>query len=212
MKTFVNSLSILILLISGIKLQLTDEEKEKLYKKVTKRISFGEIRGKNQPLNSVYKRDEISYEPSKIKEIIDKNKFPQSYNFIDEEKPDVHIKDQKSCGACWSFASTTALAYRFHKKGIKVNLSPQYPLSCYIKNCSAGDYLINSQFNLAKNGTVTEECLPYSSASGNSIKECPQHVKMAQNSNYIIQKIHIQLLITMNKKIIMILSLLLWTN
>jgi hypothetical protein len=94
MKTFVNSLSILILLISGIKLQLTDEEKEKLYKKVTKRISFGEIRGKNQPLNSVYRRDEISYEPSKIKEIIDKNKFPQSYNFIDEEKPDVHNKDQ----------------------------------------------------------------------------------------------------------------------
>jgi C1A family cysteine protease len=177
MKTFVNSLSILILLISGINLQLTEEEKEKLYKKVTKRISFGEIRGKNQPLNSVYRRDEISYEPSKIKEIIDKNKFPQSYNFIDEEKPDVHIKDQKSCGACWSFASTTALAYRFHKKGIKVNLSPQYPLSCYIKNCSAGDYLINSQFNLAKNGTVTEECLPYSSASGNSIEECPTTCK-----------------------------------
>ena len=75
MKTFLNSLSILILLISKINLQLTDEEKQKLYNKVTKRIGFGEIRRKNKPLNSVYMRSEISYDPSKIKEIIDKNKF-----------------------------------------------------------------------------------------------------------------------------------------
>ena len=181
MKIFRNSLSILILLISEINLQLTDEEKKKLYNKVTKRIGFGEIRGKNKPLNSVYMRSEISYEPSKIKEIIDKNKFPQSYNFIDEEKPDVHIKDQESCGICWSFASTTALAYRFHKKGIKVNLSPQYPASCYLRDCYAGDYLINSQFNLAKNGTVTEECLPYSSASGFINDECPTTCKDGSN-------------------------------
>ena len=177
MKTFLNSLSILILLISQINLQLTDEEKQKLYNKVTKRIGFGEIRRKNKPLNSVYMRSEISYDPSKIKEIIDKNKFPQSYNFIDEEKPDVHIKDQESCGACWSFASSTALAYRFHKKGIKINLSPQYPVSCYIRDCYAGDYLINSQFNLAKNGTVTEECFPYSSASGIITDDCPTSCK-----------------------------------
>ena len=177
MKTFLNSLSILILLISKINLQLTDEEKQKLYNKVTKRIGFGEIRRKNKPLNSVYMRSEISYDPSKIKEIIDKNKFPQSYNFIDEEKPDVHIKDQESCGACWSFASSTALAYRFHKKGIKINLSPQYPVSCYIRDCYVGDYLINSQFNLAKNGTVTEECFPYSSASGIITDDCPTSCK-----------------------------------
>ena len=177
MKTFLNSLSILILLISQINLQLTDEEKQKLYNKVTKRIGFGEIRRKNKPLNSVYMRSEISYDPSKIKEIIDKNKFPQSYNFIDEEKPDVHIKDQESCGACWSFASSTALAYRFHKKGIKINLSPQYPVSCYIRDCYVGDYLINSQFNLAKNGTVTEECFPYSSASGIITDDCPTSCK-----------------------------------
>ena len=177
MKTFLNSLSILILLISKINLQLTDEEKQKLYNKVTIKIGFGEIRGKNKPLNSFYVRSKISYEPSKIKDIIDKNKFPQSYNFIDEEKPDVHIKDQENCGVCWSFASTTALAYRFHKKGIKINLSPQYPASCYIRDCLVGDYLINSQFNLAKNGTVTEECLPYSSARGIIIDDCPTSCK-----------------------------------
>ena len=177
MKTFLNSLSILLLLISEIKLQLTSEEKEKLYQKVTKRIGFSKFKGKYKPLNSVYTRSEITYEPNKIKEIIDKNNYPQSYNFIDEEKPDVHIKDQESCGACWAFASTTALSYRFHKKGIKVNLSPQYSVSCYLRDCFTGDYLINSQFNLVKNGTVTEECLPYSSAKGTIIEECPKQCK-----------------------------------
>ena len=39
------------------------------------------------------------------------------------------IKNQGYCGSCWSFASSTALSYRFHKKGINVDLSPQYPLS-----------------------------------------------------------------------------------
>ena len=50
MKIFLNSLLILVLLISGIKLQLTEEERQRLYKKVTKRINFGEIKKKFNPL------------------------------------------------------------------------------------------------------------------------------------------------------------------
>ena len=188
MNIFMNSLLILVLLITGIKLQLTEEERQRLYKKVTKRINFGEIKKKYNPLNSVYVRSDISYEPSKIKEIIDKNNFPQSYNFIDAEKPDVHIKDQENCGACWSFASSTALSYRFHKLGIKVNLSPQYPVSCYLRDCNTGDYLINSQFNLVKNGTVTEECLPYSSAKGYSIETCPTTCKDGSDLKFYYSK------------------------
>ena len=85
------------------------------------------------------------------------------------------IKNQGYCGSCWSFASSTALSYRFHKKGINVDLSPQYPLSCYIRDCDMGDHLIDSNFNLVKNGTVTEECMPYSSSDGINyeILECP---------------------------------------
>ena len=188
MKYFLNALSILILLISGIKSQLTDEEKQKLYKKVTKRISFDKIKSKYTPLNAVYERSNINYEASKIRDIINKNNFPQSYNFIDEEKPEVNIKDQKSCGVCWAFASTTALAYRFHKLGINVNLSPQYPVSCYIPKCSEGDYLINSQFNLVKNGTVTEECFPYSSANGLDIEECPTTCKDGSDLQFYYSK------------------------
>ena len=140
----------LFFLFSGINSGLTEEERKALLKKVTKFVSFS---SGNEPLNQYYAKDnsyKMTYEASKIKEIIDKYDFPESYNFIDAESPTVHIKDQEDCGSCWAFASTTALAYRFHKKGIDVDLSPQHGISCYISDCDAGDYLINSQFNLVK--------------------------------------------------------------
>ena len=167
----------LFLLVSNVNSALTEEERKALLKKVTKFVSFS---NRFQPLNQVYERGDsykMTYEASKIKEIIDKYQFPASYNFVEAESPTVHIKDQKNCGSCWAFASTTALAYRFKKKGIDVDLSPQHGISCYLRDCDAGDYLINSQFNLVKNGTVKEECLPYSSGNGNIIDSCPTQCK-----------------------------------
>ena len=104
----------------------------------------------------------IQYDHKRIQEIISQYNYPYNYNFIEDSKTDIHKKNQGSCNCSWSFALTTALSYRFHKKGISVELSPQYPLSCYIKDCSFENYLIDKQLNLVKNGTVTEECAPYS--------------------------------------------------
>ena len=171
----------LFFLFSGINSGLTEEERKALLKKVTKFVSFS---SGNEPLNQYYAKDnsyKMTYEASKIKEIIDQYSFPESYNFIDAESPTVHIKNQENCGSCWAFASTTALAYRFHKKGIDVDLSPQHGISCYIRDCDAGDYLINSQFNLVKNGTVTEECFPYSSGDGTTIESCPTQCKNGED-------------------------------
>ena len=173
-------LSLLLVLISlqKIQSQMTEEERQSLLDKVTKTINTFKKKD-NQLYSSInihsdYK--EIKYSPTKIKEVIDKYKFPQNYNFIVEEKPNVNIKDQKNCGSCWAFASTTALAYRYHKIGIDVDLSPQYLISCYIRDCEAGDQLIDPQLSLVKDGTVTEECLPY--ASGNKyIPKCPSSCK-----------------------------------
>ena len=142
---------------------MTNKERENLLKKNTKNI------GKNSqtifdPPKSFLHGDNFTYEASRIKKIIDKYKFPEKYNFIEETNATVHIKDQVDCGACWAFSSTTALAYRYHKIGIEVNLSPQYLLSCYLKDCDLGEYIINSQFALVNYGTVTEDCFPYSSA------------------------------------------------
>lgn len=169
----------IILLVSEYYCQLTVEERNSLFKRYIKKISFDKFQVSNK--NSYYSRgkniSQITYEVSKIKGIIEKYNFPEKYNFIEEEKPNVHIKSQGSCGSCWAFASTTALSYRFHKLGIEVDLSPQYLLSCYIKNCSIGDYLIDTQFYLAKNGTVTENCMPYSSKNGKTVEKCPNECK-----------------------------------
>ena len=166
-----------ILLIPNILSQLSDDERKELLNKYTKNLDFIKKNNFLFPLNSLNKKEEITYELKKISEIIEKNKFPQNYNFIEDTKAPVHIKNQGSCGSCWAFASTTALSYRFFKQGINVNLSPQYLLSCYLKNCDEGGYLMDTQFYLVKNGTITESCMPYSSVNGITIEKCPSKCK-----------------------------------
>ena len=179
-KTFM--ILIIGFLISFAQSNLTEEQRKNLRKKVTKPLSafYGDqiIR-----LKSYYDRGDsdtnlgISYDASKIRSIINENGFPESYNFIEAENPTVNIKNQGSCGSCWAFATTTALSYRLHKKNIDVDLSPQYGISCNIRSCEDGDYAIDANFNLVKNGTVTSECLPYSSGDGIHIEECPLECK-----------------------------------
>ena len=105
------------------------------------------------------------------------NGFPESYNFIEDKNPPVNIKDQKSCGACWAFATSTALSYRYFLHGINVDLSPQSLLSCYIKDCNEGGYLLDANIYSAKNGINTESCVPYSSSNGKIVDECPTKCK-----------------------------------
>ena len=177
MKKFLILRFLLILLLSFIHSQMTEEKRQFLLKKVTKRIDSIKNFNKFSPLKSFYERGTISYDSNKIKKIIEDNKFPESYNFIDKEKPTVYIKDQESCGSCWAFASSTALAYRFIKQGIDVNLSPQNLISCYIRDCDEGGYLMEPQFYLVKYGTVTEACMPYNSGNGRISDDCPERCK-----------------------------------
>ena len=163
---------LLLLVISNIQSQLTQKERENLLKKYTKKIDRNN-QNHLTPLKYYVVPSEITYDSSKIREIIKKYNFPENYNFIEETNAPIHIKDQKYCGCCTAFASTTALAYRYHKKGIEVDLSPQSLISCYFKDCEAGDFLVNTQFSLVKNGTITEGCLPYSSDNGKTIEQCP---------------------------------------
>ena len=112
-----------------------------------------------------------------MKELIDLYHFPEEYNFIEDTKAEISYKNQGNCNCSWSISSTTASSYRFHKKGINIDLSPQYPLSCYIKNCSYENYLIDTQLNLVKNGTVSEECLPFISKDQQLLDDCPSSCK-----------------------------------
>ena len=168
-----------IFLIFQIHSRLTEEERRNLLNKLTKKISMKDIyESTKKNLNEKYLRDEgIPYDKEKIDEIIKKYDFPQNYNYLEDTKCPTVVKDQASCGCCWSHAATTSLAYRYHKIGVEVDLSPQDALSCYLRDCEAGNFLIDPELNLVKNGTVTEGCLPFSSGDGVVRDECPTKCK-----------------------------------
>ena len=167
----------LLKLLESIHSQITREERENLLKKYTKKIDKDFKKIFDTPKSFYHDEDFRIYDPSKIQKIIDKYNFPQNYNFFKETNCTPNIKNQDYCGSCWAFASTSALAYRYHKLGIDVNLSPQYLLSCYFSDCQAGNFIINAQFALVTYGTVTEECFPYTSGDGEVIDECPSECK-----------------------------------
>ena len=174
-------LFLLLVLLFQIKCKMTEERRNYLLNKLTTKIS-GEIDDEIELLKEKYysqnlKDYTIPYDPKIIESIINEYEFPKNYNYLEDTKCTIEIKDQQRCGCCWSHAATTALAYRYHKIGIDVSLSPQDALSCYLKDCDAGNYLIDSQMNLVKNGTLTEGCLPFSSGDGIHIEECPTKCK-----------------------------------
>lgn len=182
------SFYILIYLFCLIHSEIADKEKEKIYEKVIKKINYGKIGEYDlltQDSTDNKKSINIGYDKNKIKSIINKYGFPQNYNFLTATNCISIVKDQGECGSCWSFASTTALSYRFHKKGIDIDLSPQYPLSCFHRECNNGTSSLEAFMNLNKNGTVTERCLPYSSVNS-FIEHCPNTCKDGAN----IKKYH----------------------
>ena len=176
---------IFILLILEINSILPDEKREELLKKYAKKISIDQ-NNNNYYFNELYEKlnEELYlqansiplYEMDEIRNLIKKNGFPESYNFIKDTKVKPHIKHQGNCGSCWAIAATSALAYRYFKKGIDIDFSPQHELSCYKSACKGGNSLIDPQLSLIINGTLTEECFPYTSGKGD-IEQCPKTCK-----------------------------------
>jgi C1A family cysteine protease len=165
----------LFLLISGVNLLLPDDTRKGFLRKYTKKgqLNLKEHFKKYKPLKLGF-----PYDKTKIKEIMNKYSFPEKFNYLEENKITPHIKDQQRCGCCWSDAATSALAYRYKKLGLNLDLSPQYGLSCYIQDCEKGAFnLVEAEIDLEKNGTVTEECVPFSSGDGKTVEKCPTKCK-----------------------------------
>ena len=173
MKPNLISLIILLFLLFLINSKMSEEKRKYLLNKYAKKINLekGDVADElKKKYYSKNLKDTINYDPAVIESIIEQYEFPSSYNYLEENNITAIVKDQAYCGCCWSHAATSALGYRYHKKGIEVNLSPQDALSCYLRDCDAGNYLIDAQMNLVKNGTLTEGCLPFSSADGITIE------------------------------------------
>jgi len=157
---------------------LPEELRKELLEKLTREIYKGndKIKEPEEPILKITSlRNNIDYNISIINELLKKYNFPQNFNFFEHTNIKKEVKNQKECGGCWAFASTSALAYRFEKKyNISLDLSPQDGLSCYIRDCSSGNFGIDPQLNLLVNGTVTEGCFPFVSGDNPEIiPECP---------------------------------------
>ena len=160
------------LIIIKANLLLKEEERQELLNKLAKKVSLDEDFSEYEDdFTDDFKK--MKYNVSEIQALQQKYSLPENYNYFNDTGAKIIVKSQKSCGACWSFAASSALAYRYKKLGIDINLSPQHALSCYFPNCVTGNFGVDPQMNLVKNGTVTESCFPYSSADGKTIPECP---------------------------------------
>lgn len=161
-----------IILLGEVFLGLTNEKRDELFEKYIRKISSDDFNLESYFLGI----SSLKYDIEKINKLIKDNGFPNEYNFFTATGKTPNIKDQQNCGCCWSMASTTALSYRYFKNGIDIDLSPQEALSCYYRDCVIGNSNKDSHLNLIKNGTITEQCVPFSSGNG-TIEECPTTCK-----------------------------------
>lgn len=177
----INILILILILFCQVNPLLPDKKRKELFLKYIEEIPNDRI----EPINYFasnyddfddYELESIPYDKKEIDNIISRYNFPASYNFSEAVKAKVNVKDQGHCRCCWAFASTTTLSYRYKLIGKEVDLSPQHELSCYHSTCDFGISSMDSQLNLIKNGTVTEECLPYSSEN-HTVEPCPATCK-----------------------------------
>ena len=176
--------SIVILLISKTNSLLPPEKREELLSKYTKKISAESLYPQEHsftPNNLEKNQLTFDYKVEDVIGMLETYNFPQNFSFIEQHKITPNVKNQGKCRSGWSHSATTALSYRFKLQGIDVDLSPQDALSCYVKDCDYENYLIDPQLNLIKNGTVTEQCLPFSSGEGTIVDGCPQKCKDGKN-------------------------------
>lgn len=91
----------------------------------------------------------------------------------------VPIKDQGSCGSCWSFAITKSLELSmiFYAQGDSLNLSEQHMVSCAqdAYGCSGG--FMESAAFAVNNGITGESDFPYSGTNANCKRNLPIRAK-----------------------------------
>ena len=108
---------VFLLIINQVHLYLRGEQREELIFKLADEISEENINYLYEEEDDLYtegKFQRMIYNVTEIFALMEKYNLPQSYNIF-EEGIEKDVKNQGSCGCCWSFSSTSALAYRYKK-------------------------------------------------------------------------------------------------
>ena len=85
------------------------------------------------------------------------------------------VVNQGSCGSCWAFSTTEVLSDRLciaSEGKINVVLSPQYVLSCSMRNGCGGGYPNKAFDYLGKTGAPVTACVPYKGTANNCPATC----------------------------------------
>ncbi len=85
------------------------------------------------------------------------------------------VKDQKSCGSCWAFSSTSALEAFLKKNKLKVDrLSEQELVDCSKENygCMGGLMDLAFDYMIENNGLHSDKNYPYNARDNKCMKNC----------------------------------------
>jgi cathepsin B len=104
------------------------------------------------------------------------NDVPKNFDSATQWPTCIHgIRDQGQCASCWAMSSSEVLSDRFciaSYGSVNHVLSPQYQISCDESSYGCQGALLSNVWRfLSQQGTVTEQCFPYQSYTGN-VPEC----------------------------------------
>lgn len=99
------------------------------------------------------------------------------------------LRDQGHCGAHWAINTASVLSERFciaTASKTNVVLSIQNMISCDDENsgCSSGGNVFQAWSYLSENGTVDEECWPYTSGKAGQVEACRNTCQDGSNGTY----------------------------
>ncbi|KAK3273043.1 hypothetical protein CYMTET_18697 [Cymbomonas tetramitiformis] len=140
--------------------------------------------GQNHGFTMANERKELRKSASRLREVTEMPKTHDPLSVLDPTKPTIASKSRNQhipnyCGACWSFAATSALNDRIklmtnNSIAPEIDLAMQVILNCdkYDQGCHGGDPITAYRFIHEFGGIPDETCQPYQASGHDMGKTC----------------------------------------